>query len=216
METNSETAPEGLNKDPKKMHRPGLRVPGFFGELVRTVIFVVAVTVLFDMAIPRSLVEGRSMQPTFQDGDRLVVSRVNYLLSEPTRGDIVVFNSVNPYEEGVMLIKRIIGVPGDTVEIRDQHVYINGELLDEPYVLEDCSQFRCTENVWVLAPDEYFVMGDNRNNSKDSRAFDPVPKDHIVGTVLFRYWPLNALRIFGPQDYDLTGLQQTENGEFDG
>ncbi|MCY3573471.1 MAG: signal peptidase I [Chloroflexi bacterium] len=174
--------------------RPPLKTPGLLMELVGTVVFVLAVTVLFDLAIPRSLVDGHSMEPTFYGDDRLVVSRVHYLLSEPARGDIVVFNSLRPSEaaRGVMLIKRIIGLPGDTVMIRDRIVHINGVALDEPYIKEPCA-YRCRDAEWSLGTDEYFVMGDNRNNSNDSRAFGLVPWRNIVGEVIFRYFPLGSI-----------------------
>lgn len=173
----------------KPTKRPRLRLPGFFDEAVRTVIFVIVVTILFDMTIPRSLVDGRSMEPTFQDGQRLIVSRLNYLLAEPERGEIMVFNSLDPreFEDGVMLIKRVIGLPGDFIEWRDNELYINGANVPEAYTNGAC---RCSDNTWQLGEDEYFVMGDNRNNSSDSRKFGPVPVDHVVGRVVFRYWPL--------------------------
>ena len=97
-----------------ELPRPRLGTPGFVVEIVSTVVFVIAVTVLFDLAIPRSLVDGHSMEPTFYQDDRLVVSRVHYLMGEPQRGDIVVFNSLVPSEAdlGIMLIKRVIGLPG--------------------------------------------------------------------------------------------------------
>lgn len=173
-----------------KPTRPSLNTSGWFGELIRTAVFVLVVTVLFDLAIPRSLVDGRSMEPTFEDAERLVVSRLHYLFGQPARGNIVVFNSVER-PNGDMLIKRIIGLPGETVEIRDSRVYINGAVLDEPYIKELCIPARCQDAVWELGPDEYFVMGDNRNGSSDSRKFGPVPADHLVGEVVFRYWPLH-------------------------
>ena len=179
--------------------RPRLKMSGFFMEIVSTVIFVVAVTVLFDLAIPRSLVDGHSMEPTFYGHDRLVVSRVHYLLGAPQRGDIVVFNSLDPgeAERGIMLIKRVVGAPGEVVELRDQQVYVNGDQLKEPYTLEPCriSNRRCSDKTWELGEDEYFVMGDNRNNSKDSRVFNAVPLEKIVGQVIFRYFPLDSIGI---------------------
>lgn len=177
--------------------RPTLKTPGFVVEIISTLAFVIAVTVLFDLAIPRSLVDGHSMEPTFYGEDRLVVSRVHYLLGAPQRGDIVVFNSLVPSEaaRGVMLIKRVIGMPGDTVELIDQQVHINGEPLDEPYIKEACRLSRCPDEQWTLDASQYFVMGDNRNNSRDSRRFDAVPLQNIVGQVIFRYYPLNAIGI---------------------
>lgn len=189
--------------------RPRLHRATLIGEIIRTIIFVVAVTALFDMAIPRSLVDGRSMRPTFEDGERLVVSRLHYLITRPDRGQIVVFNSVRNYESGVMLIKRVVGLPGENVAIRDRHLYINGQRLDEPYILEECSASRCNDAEWQLGADEYFVLGDNRNNSQDSRRFGVVPFNHIVGTVIFRYWTPDRFGIIAPYHYDLDNLIET-------
>ena len=184
----------------KPQFRPKLRLPGFFDELVRTIIFVVIVTVLFDMAIPRSLVDGRSMQPTFEDAERLIVSRLHYLVTPPERGDIIVFNSVDAYDPDVMLIKRVIGLPGDHIEFHERQLYVNDVLVDEPYIKEACNS-RCSDDEWFLGTDEYFVMGDNRNNSSDSRRFGAVPISHIVGRVVFRYWPMNRVGLIKHQNY---------------
>lgn len=175
--------------------RPRLKTPGLVVEIVSTVVFVIAVTVLFDLAIPRSLVDGHSMEPTFYGNDRLVVSRLHYLLGAPERGDIVVFNSLVPSEaaRGIMLIKRLVGLPGEKVDISDQQVRINGVPLDEPYIKEACRISRCGDDSWTLQENEHFVMGDNRNNSRDSRRFDAVPLHKIVGQVVFRYFPLDSI-----------------------
>ncbi len=180
-----------------ELARPRLKTPGLLYEIVSTVVFIVAVTVLFDLAIPRSLVDGHSMEPTFFGDDRLVVSRVHYLLGQPQRGDILVFNSLRESElqRGVMLIKRVIGEPGDTVEFRDQKVHINGKPLDELYIKQEICRRRCQDQTWELAENEYFMMGDNRNNSNDSRSFGPVPLSSIVGRVIFRYFPLDAIGV---------------------
>lgn len=184
----------------KPQFRPKLRLPGFFDELLRTILFVIVVTVLFDMAIPRSLVDGRSMQPTFEDAERLIVSRVHYLITAPDRGDIIVFNSIDRFDPDVMLIKRVIGLPGDHIEFRERQLFVNGIFVDEPYPLEDCNT-RCSEEEWILGENEYFMMGDNRNNSSDSRRFGPIPLDHIVGRVIFRYWPPERVGLIVHQDY---------------
>jgi len=175
--------------------RPRLKIPSLLMEAVSMVIFIIAVTVLFDLAIPRSLVHGSSMEPKFYSDDRLVVSRVHYLLGEPQRGDILVFNAVveEEAERGDMFIKRVIGLPGETVALREQAVYINGAALDELYIKEPCRIMHCADETWILAENEYFMMGDNRNNSRDSRRFGPVPLNKIVGQVIFRYWPLASI-----------------------
>ena len=160
------------------------------------IVFAVAIFTLFELAMPRSIVDGRSMEPNFVNGQRLVISRVHYWLGEPERGDIIVFNSPKPRSENESaLVKRVIGLPGDTIEFIDQQLYINGELVEEPYISEPCSRYRCEDEVWHLGPDEYFMMGDNRNVSNDSRAFGPVPQENVVGEVLFRYWPLEQFGI---------------------
>ncbi|GAB5490372.1 MAG: signal peptidase I [Phototrophicaceae bacterium] len=186
----------------KPEFKPRLRIPSLVGEIVRTIIFVVVVTVLFDMAIPRSLVDGRSMQPTFQDAERLIVSRLHYLVTLPDRGDIIVFNSVDENDPEVMLIKRVIGLPGETIRFTDQNLYINDVLVTEDYINEICTEFRCADSETVLGEDEYFVMGDNRNNSQDSRRLGPIPLDHIVGRVVFRYWPLNRIAVIEHENYE--------------
>jgi signal peptidase I len=152
------------------------------------------------MAIPRSLVDGRSMQPTFENEERLIVSRVNYLITLPERGDIIVFNSISRFESDVMLIKRIIGLPGDRVEFRERQLYLNGIPIEEPYTLEECNS-RCSDEEWILSSGEYFVMGDNRNNSSDSRRFGPIPLGQIVGRVVFRYWPPERVGLITHQNY---------------
>ena len=167
---------------------PRLRRQGFLYELLETVILIIAIYALVDLASARFYVDGPSMQPNFFTGQRVIVSRVNYLLGMPERGEIIVFDS--PDRPGIdpPLIKRVIGMPGETVEIRDKLVYINGQQLDEPYINEPCTT-SCRDDQWELADDEYFVMGDNRNHSRDSRAFGPVNHEHLIGEALIRYWP---------------------------
>ncbi|MEQ8675104.1 MAG: signal peptidase I [Aggregatilineales bacterium] len=165
-------------------------------ELAGTLIFGVAVFVFFQLAIPQSMVQGSSMEPTFQDGQRLFISRVNYMINEPERGEIIVFNSPSPREENeAPLIKRVIGIPGDVIEIIDSMVYLNGTMLDEPYINEPCRS-NCRDNRWELGPNDYFMMGDNRNHSNDSRSFGVVPSDHIIGEVVLRFWPPQDFKLF--------------------
>lgn len=176
--------------------RPKVRRHSLIREVIGTIGFVIAAFTLLQLALPRSVVHGSSMEPNLQEGQRLVISRLNYLFGQPQRGDIAVFNSPEPRSEGEPpLIKRVIGVPGDVVEVIDQRIYVNGVPLDEPYLSEPCDERHCRENRWELGPDEYIMMGDNRNNSNDSRSFDAVPRENIIGEALFRFWPVDKIGV---------------------
>lgn len=156
-------------------------------EIIDLVVLIGAIYALVNLASVRFIVQGPSMEPTFYEDQFLIVSRVNYLLGDPQRGDIVVFHYPgNPNED---YIKRVIGLPGDRVELRDAQVYVNDEPLNEPYINEPCSLVSCRDEQWVLEAGEYFMMGDNRNRSSDSRDFGPVLEEYIVGEVMIRYWP---------------------------
>ena len=173
--------------------RPRLRSRGWLREIVETALLILTIYALINLSSARYMVQGQSMYPNFDDNQVLYVSRLNYIIGSPERTDIVVFHYPrNPQED---YIKRVIGLPGDLVEIRDTLVYVNGEPLEEPYINEACTPGDCPEGRWQLGPEEYFVMGDNRNHSSDSRAFGPVSRDLIVGEVLVRYWP--------PQDWGI-------------
>jgi len=162
-------------------------------EIGETIVLVTMIYALVNLASARFVVDGPSMQPNFATGQFVIVSRVNYLLTDPQRGDVVVFHYPNDPTQDY--IKRVIGLPGDIVEIRDTHVYVNGNELTEPYINEPCTPNTCRNNRWSLSGDQFFVMGDNRNHSSDSRFFGPVERHFIVGKALIRYWP--------PQDWGI-------------
>jgi signal peptidase I len=168
--------------------------------LVETAALIAVLYALVNLTTARFIVDGPSMEPTFRTGQYLIVSRVNYLFGSPERGDIIVFHYPNDPDEDY--IKRVIGLPGDLVEIRDRQVYINGERLDEPYINEPCDAGRCRDSRWQLDDDEYFVMGDNRNHSSDSRAFGPVNIRFIVGEALIRYFPIRDWGLLTHVGYD--------------
>jgi len=141
----------------------------------------------------RTVVDGRSMNDTLQDGDNLIVEKLSYRFGDPQRFDIIVFK---PYEDSDELyIKRIIGLPGETVRIdEDGNIYIDGELLEEDYGKETIENpGRASEEI-TLGEDEYFVLGDNRNNSTDSRTerVGNVSRDSIVGKAWLRIWPFSS------------------------
>jgi len=150
-------------------------------------------TLLVTFVIQVARVDGLSMAPTLEDHDRLIVNKLVYELGDPLPGDIVMlYYPVNPDK---MFVKRVIAKEGDTVRIVEGHVYVNDIPLHDDYVPEE---FRSHDD-WgptVVQQGYYFVMGDHRNNSSDSRHWGPVPKKYIVGKVKVRWWPLQNARIF--------------------
>jgi signal peptidase I len=131
-------------------------------------------------------VEGTSMAPLLSDQERIFINKFVYHFEPIERGDVVVF--WYPLDRSKSFIKRVIGLPGDTVEIRDGHLYLNNDQMDEPYVPAsylDGSSYEARR----LGSDEYFVMGDHRDSSNDSRMFGPVPRQYIYGKAVFAYWP---------------------------
>lgn len=139
------------------------------------------------------VVQGASMEETLHDRERLMVEKVSYRVSEPKRGHIIVFRS--PIARAERMVKRVIGVPGDVIEIKERTVYVNGVALDEPYTKGPTYYDMAPMEV---KPGHVFVLGDNRNNSLDSRSryVGQIPYDQIVGRAIFSYWPLTSLRLF--------------------
>ena len=132
-------------------------------------------------------VEGTSMTPALADQERIFINKFVYRLEPIERGDVVVF--WYPLDHSKSFIKRVIGLPGDEVEIRRGRVYIDGALLDEPYVPEQFAD-RSSVAAMTVPEHEYFVMGDHRISSNDSRIFGPVPVGFIYGKAVFAYWPM--------------------------
>lgn len=148
----------------------------------------------------RTQVSGSSMETTLSDGDNLIVDKLSYRFRDPERFDIIVFPF--QYAKDTYYIKRIIGMPGETVRIDNSgNIYINGELFEEEYGREIIAYAGLAANEIILAEDEYFVLGDNRNNSSDSR--DPsvgnIKRKNIIGKAWVRIWPLNKLGILKHQ-----------------
>ncbi len=177
-----EAAPEQVLPTPP-LPLPPVRTRSFWRDMLDTVIMVVAIYTLVNLVAPRYIVEGASMQPNFHTGEWIIVNRLPYLVSQPQRGDVVILDFEDPQED---LIKRVIGLPGETVEIHGGLVYIDGVPLNEPYIKAAPNY---TKEAITLGPDEYYVLGDNRNNSRDSHAFGPVTRDHIIGRAWLIYWP---------------------------
>lgn len=164
-------------------------------------LFVIVLTYLIITFVgQRTMVKGRSMQETLQDGDNLIVEKLSYRFSDPQRFDIIVFPPQGAPEEHY--IKRIIGLPGETVQIDlEGNIYIDGEVLEEDYGREVIKHPGLAEDPITLGDDEYFVLGDNRNNSKDSRSekVGNVKRSAITGRAWVRIWPLSQFGILKHQ-----------------
>lgn len=159
-------------------------------EWIETILMAILLYFAIDFCIGRFRVENVSMETTFHEGQLVMVNKLNYRFSEPERGDVVIFHSpVDPKKD---YIKRMIGLPGDHIEIdKNGQLFINGEQIDEPWLHEQILY----SGEWDIAEDEYFVLGDNRNHSSDSHVWGPVPRKNLIGNAFFRYWPLNKIRI---------------------
>ena len=136
-----------------------------------------------------------SMLPTLQEQDRVLVNKLSYRFGDVDRGDLIVFRGPDQAPGEVKdLIKRVVGLPGETVEARDGQVLVDGQVIDEPYLGDGITTGPLEPQ--TVPPGHYWVMGDNRGNSKDSRFFGAVDEDLIIGKAFVRVWPLNKIRLF--------------------
>ncbi|MBN1628647.1 MAG: signal peptidase I [Thermoleophilia bacterium] len=172
------------------------------GGLWRTVIevvvivaaaFVIALLVQAFLIKPFTIHQV-SMRPTLEDGDRVLINRLSYHFRDPERGDVVIFHS--PMVDGEDLVKRVIAVPGDRVAVRDGALWLNGVAQEEPYLLEQdfAGVYPDDGEDELIQEGEVFVMGDNRNNSGDSRFFGPIDANLIMGCAFAVYWPIGHWR----------------------
>lgn len=170
-------------------------VKELFGWIVFIVVVVVASYLIVTFVGQRTEVSGSSMETTLSSGDQLIVDKISYRFRDPKRYDIVVFPY--RYEESTYYIKRIIGLPGETVQIVDGMVYINGSPLNEHYGNEVIEDPGSAAEPITLGDDEYFVLGDNRNNSQDSRASNVglIHRDELLGRAWVRIWPLDQFGV---------------------
>ena len=158
---------------------------------IRDIFFVVGTAIMIVIFLYQPVkVEGTSMLPELKDQERIFVNKFVYRFEKISRRDIVVF--WYPRDPSKSFIKRIIGLPGDTVEIRSGTVYVNGEPLDEPYLVPEFADKR-TMPARYIDPGYYFVMGDDRKFSSDSRVWGLVPEKYIYGKAVFRYWPVSQI-----------------------
>jgi signal peptidase I len=139
-----------------------------------------------NFATGRFKVEGSSMEPSILPNQYVLVDKISYRLGQPQRGDVIVFNY--PLAVDRDFIKRVMGLPGETISIDHGVVSIDGRPLTEPYIAAPPT----STGTWKLGPNEYFVMGDNRNNSSDSRSWGPLERKYLIGKAVLTYWPPQA------------------------
>ena len=158
---------------------------GALRDLLGTIVPAVVIALLIHAFLAQATrVYGQSMEPNLHTDERLVVEKLSYRFHGPRRGDIIVLHDPSGGPE--LLIKRVVGLPGERVTMSDGRVYIDGVALAESYLSQSTQG---SGRSWLVPPLTVFVMGDNRNASRDSRVFGPVSLDQIVGRALFRYWP---------------------------
>ena len=189
---------------PRSLGAPG----SFLAELLEVVVLAVGLYLVITFAVQTVHVLGLSMYPTLHNDDYLIASKLDYRLHQPQRGDIVILK--DPFDESKDFIKRVVAVPGDRLRIRDGRVYVNGRLQPEPYLRSD--EAWTVANNWppngsadgeVIPQGLYFVMGDNRNHSSDSRTFGPIRSSEIEAKAWIRIWPadrLGAIRADSSED----------------
>ena len=192
-------------------------------EIIEAVVLAVVVFMLLQSTVRNFKVDGSSMDPTLEDGEFLLVNRLVYLridrerlakivpfwqvkeesqryaIHAPKRGEIIVFQfpDKNPQNPRKDFVKRVVGLPGETIEMRDGQVFVDGDLLDEPYL---SAKDRSSAAPLLLEDGEYYVLGDNRSHSNDSRSWGPVPEANLRGKVWMVYWPVPGIHILNILD----------------
>jgi len=185
------------------------KIANFILDIFETLVIALSIfLIVYLFLLQPHQVNGQSMEPTFQDGDYVLTDKISYKLGNPERGDVVVFRAPPgancPVGTGCDFIKRIIALPGEMVEINNDQFFINSLPLDEDYLSEgvktDSGQFT-NDGVVQLGSNEYFVVGDNRPYSSDSRVWGPIDKSMIVGKAFFRYWPSESVGVIQSAEY---------------
>lgn len=166
-------------------------VAAFFDFLQGIVVVLAIMVMIYLFVMSPQEISGASMEPYFHNGEYILTNKIAYKFGNPERGDVVIFKS--PRNKDIDYIKRIIGKPGDAVGLRDSSIFINGEKISEPYLSPDIyifggSYLREGSEV-IIPPGHYFLMGDNRSHSSDSREFGPISKEDFIGKAILRYWP---------------------------
>lgn len=169
-------------------------------EILQTLVLAILLYFAIDAVFARVRVLNISMQPTLVEGNVILVNKLAYKLGKMNTGDVVIFHNPNDLSEDY--IKRLIGKPGDQVDVMGGTVYVNGVALNEPYIADK----PLYSGTWQVPNDSVFVLGDNRNQSSDSHSWGFVPLDDLVGKALVVYWPLESVKVFShPTRYSASG-----------
>ncbi|MBI4135330.1 signal peptidase I [Candidatus Uhrbacteria bacterium] len=202
METELNTPPESPKQ--RSFIREAL---AYVGELVRVVVISLAIILPVRYFLVQPFyVKGASMEPNFYDHEYLVIDEISFRFREPKRGEIVVFRY--PRDPSQFFIKRVVGLPGETIEIKNEELriksdeYREGIGLEETYLDQDMRWYG--EHAVTLKEDEYYILGDNRDSSLDSRQFGPISRELIVGRVWLRGWPLDRITRFMAPIYEIS------------
>ncbi len=193
-EKNEEMGGEADQKVAPQPRRDGFKAILF--DILETILLTIVIYAVLTTFIGRFKVLSISMEPTLHEGQYLLISKQTHKIWPLKRGDVVVFHYPrNPQKN---YIKRVIGLPGEKIAFRNGELYVNGEFTPEPWLPKP---MRAVSGQWQLSEDEYFVMGDNRSNSSDSRSWGPVSEQHVIGKALLCYWPLEhwGLTEHGPE-----------------
>ncbi len=181
---------------------------GCLFEVAETLVLTLIIFLVIQTFVAQPYkVEQQSMEDTLLPGEYVLVDKLTPHFEPYQRGNIVVFMPPDAAAEGsIPFIKRIIGMPGDTLDIRDGHVFINGRELNEPYIYPgQVTDPTNGQSEWVVPKGDYFVMGDHRENSSDSRVFGPIPASSIIGRAWLRYWPINTMEVIPTPTYPIVG-----------
>lgn len=193
-EANEQKVKKGLSKASRVIY-----------DIAETLVIALAIVVFIYLFIasPHEVI-GRSMEDNFFDGEYLLADKISYFVGDPKRGDVVIFKHSDTQD----YIKRVIGFPGDKIEIRDGYVFVNGDKLDESNYLDknvytDGGRELAEGEVYTVPKDTYFVLGDNRGASSDSRSFGAIDQNTVKGRAVLVYWPFSHLKVVKRQDYNI-------------
>jgi signal peptidase I len=177
-------------------------------EIIETLALTLLIFLVIRFVIQSYHIEGTSMQPGLRTDEYVFINKEAYLFHTPERGDVIVFHF--PRDTTQDFIKRVIGLPGDTIKTDSTHVWVNNTELREPYV---STSLNPSAKTWKVPPDDYFVMGDNRPDSYDSRDWDFVPKGYIIGKALVVFWPLNTMHFINSYQNVYSSVKNPPSGQ---